>query len=73
MNMKWKSTTPQSPGLYWYIHKDAKQLDEGLNTPEPVKLTSDGRVLFIGDWRGHDPHRLPLGLWGDRITVASLT
>ncbi len=65
--MEWTKQSPQSPGIYWYQHRDQEKHSKASNRPEPVKLTSDGRILFLGDWRGHVPAELSLGLWGERI------
>ena len=56
----WRAEAPQAPGYYWYRHR-------GVNSPEPVKMTADGFVLFIGDWRSHRPEKLVNGLWGDAV------
>ncbi len=67
--MNWTTTRPTVPGWYWYKHRDSQKLDEGSNEPEPVRVTADGRLLFVGDWRGHESRDLPSGLFGDRIEI----
>lgn len=67
--MRWSQKPPTAPGFYWYKHHDAKKLEDGTNEPEPVRLMADGRVLFLGDWRGHDVTLLGEALWGERIAV----
>ena len=46
--MEWTKQSPQSPGIYWYQHRDQEKHSKASNRPEPVKLTSDGRILFLG-------------------------
>jgi hypothetical protein len=60
--MGWTTDAPQQPGFYWYRHR-------GVNAPEPVKVTADGHVLFIGDWRSHTLLALSGGLWGEPVLV----
>jgi hypothetical protein len=60
--MAWSTRWPDRPGLYWYRH-------HGSNAPEPVKVTADAHVLFIGDWRSHPMAKLVGALWGDPISL----
>lgn len=64
---RWSSKAPTKPGFYWYRHHDAKKLEDGSNEAEPVRLMDDGRVLFLGDWRGHYLSALTDAMWGPSI------
>lgn len=63
---RWKADAPRAPGFYWYKHR-------GVNSPEPVKITADGHVLFVGDWRVHRPEVLVGALWGDPLVPPERT
>jgi len=65
--MEWTKTPPRAPGLYWYRHRDGRKLANDANAAEPVKMTSDGKVLFVGDWRAHCVEELEQGLWGGHV------
>ena len=65
--MEWTKTPPRAPGLYWYRHRDRRKLDKDANAAEPVKVTSECKVLFVGDWRAHSITELEQGLWGGRV------
>jgi hypothetical protein len=60
--MKWSKHEPATPGLYWY-----RQTSKHI--PEVVKLTSEGSVFFLGDWRARAVTELDGALWGDPVTL----
>jgi hypothetical protein len=60
-------TEPRPPGVYWFQHSP--------NHPvELVKLTPDGLVWFIGDWRARPVADLgQRAMWGERIVAPEQT
>jgi hypothetical protein len=60
--MKWSKHEPAKPGLYWYRHTSK-------HTPEVVKVTSEGCVFFLGDWRARAVTDLDGVLWGDPVAL----
>jgi hypothetical protein len=61
-NVKWSKHQPAKAGLYWYRHT-------AKHTPEVVKVTSEGSVFFLGDWRARPVTELDGVLWGDPVTL----
>jgi gluconolactonase len=68
LRMNWREPEAGLPGEIWRIASEGKQLlVEGIQYPNGMAFSPDGRTLFVADFVGGCVHAVDVDTWGRRL------